>query len=121
MSPPHRRRHLSNFPSGRERRWNRRGWLVMLRARHNIFLAQPQQDSQSWLCKRKLRDLCGITRVTVCDPLATAGDEPAVGTQGTTDIELCEQGTHDQEFHQAVVSVVGIMEEGLFRRITLYL
>ncbi|CAN0193430.1 unnamed protein product [Ectocarpus sp. 6 AP-2014] len=123
MRPPQRRRHLSNFPSGRERRWKRRGWLVMLRARHQIFLAQLQQnDSQPWLCKRKLRDLCGITRVmTADDPLATAGSEPSVGAPGIADIELYEQGTYDQEFAQAVVSVAGVMEEGIFRGITLYL
>lgn len=57
----------------------------------------------------------------VDDPLATAGVEPAALTLGVTDIELCEKGYCDQEFARAVVSVVDIVEEGLFRHIILYL
>lgn len=55
------------------------------------------------------------------DPLAIAGGEPSAGTRGVTDIELCEEGKSKQEFARAVVSVVDIMEDGLFREILLFL
>lgn len=54
------------------------------------------------------------------DPLAIAGGGSSGGTQGSADIEKCEEGDLNQEFARAVVSVVDIMEEGLFRKIVLY-
>ncbi|CAB1099418.1 unnamed protein product [Ectocarpus sp. CCAP 1310/34] len=97
-----------------------RGGLCM--KGHNPISRVIMILSLAWLCERKLRDPCGITRVmTADDPLGIAGNEPSVGAQGIAGIELYEQGTYDQEFAQAVISVAAIMEEGVFCEITLYL
>lgn len=56
------------------------------------------------------------------DPIATAGGESSsAATPGVTDSELCEEGSSNWEFARAVVSVVGIVEEGIFRHIILYM
>lgn len=83
----------------------------MLQSRHQTHLAeQQQQDSQksrAWRCRWKTRYPRRITRVKIYDPLA--------------DIEQCEEGKSNQEFARAVVSVIDIMEEGVFRDIVSYL
>lgn len=124
--------YLYRFSLESKFRWAHRGWIVMLRARHQVFLAQQQQQAPKkprvWLCLRKAKDLCGITRATMENPLSTAAGEPSTGSRdadidGDIDIyvEQCEEGRSDLEFERAVVSVVGIAEEGLFRHVILYL
>lgn len=128
--------YLSQLPPEAKQRWLHRGWFVMLRVRHQIYLAQQHSVSQMsrvWLCRRNARDPRGITLAKMDDPLVTAGGERSAGTQGVIGIELCEEGNSNQEtarliegnpnseFARAVVSVIGIIEEGLFRHIVLYL
>eukprot|EP00752_Nemacystus_decipiens_P001712 g1658.t1 len=113
---------LSNFPCESKQRWRSRGWLVLLRARHQRYLARQEQRSRSWRCRRKLKHLYGITWAATNDPLDVAGVECLVGAKRTEDIaEACEEGYSHQEFARAVISVVGIVEEGLFRDIVSFL
>lgn len=92
----------------------------MVRARHQTFLAQQQQNQSPFgLLRWKSKHLvCGTT---IGDPLATAGCKPSVGTGEVASVEPCEENNTNQEFAQVVVSVVGVSEEGVFRDIVSYL
>lgn len=93
----------------------------MMRARHQAFLTQQQQGSNKWRLSRwKAKGGRGSTRKKVDGPLAIPG-EPSACTQGAADLELCEEGNSAEEFARAVVLVVDIMEEGLFREIVFFL
>lgn len=105
----------------RESKWRERGWLVILRARHQAFLIQQQPPGGSRprvrlrVCRRPGR--CPRVRFRLMgDPLETKR-----GSRGMADVDACEEGRSDREFQRIVVSVVDMREEGLFRGIVMYL
>lgn len=94
----------------------------MLQNRYEIYLTKQQEGLQtprSWRCRRKTRDPRGIARANLA---VVAGESSSAGAQGVADyIERFEEGYSNQELAKAVASVVDIKEEGLFRKIVLYL
>ena len=98
-------RRLRTLPA--YQRWLRRGWLVMMRARHNDFL---MRKGDGWLTR---------LRRFVHSPqkLAMMNTKKAA----ISDVELQELGRHDANFALAVRAAVKIEEEGLFRHIILYI
>lgn len=93
----------------------------MMRARHQRSLARPE----GYMAKlRRLRE--GRRKYSVEIPTATSGGPVRPGNQDDSDIyniELAEEGLSASRtgFRKAVVTVVEIEEEGLFRHIITYL
>ena len=122
------RAFLSQFSINSNQRWRGRGWLVLLRARHQIYLAHqqrlPQKRWRAWLWRQKLQGTHGDQRTKTADPLAIASESLLLDARLMMDVDigLCEEGlSSSQGFAQAVVSVVGINEEDLFREIVSFL
>ncbi|CAM9662701.1 unnamed protein product [Ectocarpus sp. 6 AP-2014] len=100
---------LRRFPS--QKSWQARGWLIMMRGRHRRSLAR----SKGWRARlRKLEryDEANIIKYAMRD---------FMGGQTPPEIELLEAGRLKMNFVRAVIAVVEIEEEGLFRHIISYL
>ena len=125
------------------RRWQERGWLILMRARHKRFLAR----STGWMnrlgwrrgwtvwsigCRRRH----GLSAVLAdsseaSDLLEGTEDTTGRGTGSGLDargennfdeqLQLLEAGSACSSFAWAVMTVVEIEEEGLFRNIVAYL
>ena len=100
----------------------------MLRARHQLYLAHqrrlPQKRWSAWLWRQKLQGTRGVQRAKTADPLAISGESLLQDARlmMNVDLGLCEEGlSSSQGFARAVVSVVGINEEELFREIVSFL
>ena len=99
---------VRNLPSNQL--WLRRGWLVMMRARHQGLLARRPRG---WLSRlpRPSRRPGKLTRAIVVH------DSTRV-----SDVELVEIGTDsDTSARTVVMAAVEIHEEGVFRQIVGYL
>ncbi|CAM9627792.1 unnamed protein product, partial [Ectocarpus sp. 4 AP-2014] len=100
---------LRRFPG--QKSWQARGWLIMMRARHKKSLAR----SKGWWARlRKLEryDEANIIKYAMRD---------FMGGQTPPEIELLEAGRLKMNFVRAVMAVVEIEEDGLFRLIISYL
>ena len=88
-------------------RWLRRGWLVMMRARH--LRALTRQTG----CLARLRQFFGGAK-----KLPDA--DPIIKTM-VSDVELLEMGRDGNSLAWVVFTVVELEEEGLFRHIVEHL
>ncbi|CAN0524153.1 unnamed protein product, partial [Ectocarpus sp. 8 AP-2014] len=100
---------LRTFPD--HRRWHARGWLIMLRARHQRSLAR----SRGWPVR--LRKLECYNKANI----AKYAMRNFMGDQSSPDLELLEGGRSRMNFVRAVTTVVETNEEGLFRHIIKFL
>jgi len=95
-------------------RWRDRGWLVVMRARYLRMLSAARRNG--WAAR-----LTGRSRrspeVTLFNK---ATRRKAAGRPTTSDIDV-EAGSGKREFVWAVVTVVEMEEEGLFRHVLSYL
>ncbi|CAM9349526.1 unnamed protein product [Ectocarpus fasciculatus] len=112
--PARRRRQraverLRRFPDHRS--WRARGWLIMMRARHQRSLAR----SKSWPVR--LRKLERYNEVNI----VKYAMRDFMGDQTPPEIELLEAGRTKMNFVRSVMAVVEINEEGLFRHIIKFL
>ncbi|CAM9932533.1 unnamed protein product [Ectocarpus sp. 12 AP-2014] len=93
------------------RMWHAGGWLIMMRARRQNTFARPkawpvrlrknERDNEATIIKLALRD--------------------SIGDLAPPEIELVEAGSSEMNFVRAVIAVVELNEEGLFRHIITYL
>ncbi|CAM9790486.1 unnamed protein product [Scytosiphon promiscuus] len=104
-------------------KWEHRGWLVMMRARHRRSSLRTKKSWLPWpdLLRPKQRQLTASAAVG-------STFQPGSGTQGTgagtptlSELELAEAGRSDWNFARAVTAVVEMEEEGLFRSIVTYI
>ncbi|CAM9640663.1 unnamed protein product, partial [Ectocarpus sp. 8 AP-2014] len=91
---------LLSFPG--QRRWYAGGWLIMIRTRHQRSLARPK----GWSIR--LRKLERFNEANIVHNIPP-------------EIELLEAGRSRMNFVRAVMAVVEINEEGLFRHIISFL
>ncbi|CAM9676117.1 unnamed protein product [Ectocarpus sp. 12 AP-2014] len=96
--------HLRRFPD--HRRWRARGWLIMMRARHQRSLGR----SKGWPVEQYNK--ANITKYAMRNYM---------GDQSSPELELLEAGRSRMNFVQAVMAVVETNEEGLFRHIISFL
>ncbi|CAN0287569.1 unnamed protein product, partial [Ectocarpus fasciculatus] len=100
---------LRRFPG--KKTWQARGWLIMMRARHQRSLAR----STGWrarLWKLERYDEASIIKYAMKDVMTG---------QTSPEIELLEAGRLKMNFVRTVMAVAEIEEEGLFRHIITYL
>ncbi|CAN0097783.1 unnamed protein product [Ectocarpus fasciculatus] len=100
---------LRRFPG--QTTWQARGWLIMMRARHQRSLAR----STGWrarLWKLERYDEASIIKYAMKDVMTG---------QTSPEIELLEAGRLKMNFVRTVMAVVEIEEPGLFRHIITYL
>eukprot|EP00903_Cladosiphon_okamuranus_P019194 g17653.t1 len=106
------RQHVKISTQGK---WGDRGWIVMLRTRHRKSLLR---SSTGWGLGYKFGKRKGSTTARLP---AVASVREARG-HSASDVELAEMGRSvGWDFRRAVVTVVQIEEEGLFRNIVTYL
>ncbi|CAM9730071.1 unnamed protein product [Ectocarpus sp. 6 AP-2014] len=100
---------LRRFPD--HRWWHARGWLIMLRARHQRSLAR----SRGWPVRsRKLEryNKANIEKYAL---------KSFMGDQSPPELERLEAGRSRMNFVRTVMAVVETNEEGLFRHIISFL
>lgn len=100
--------------------WQRRGWLIMMRMRHRRSLARPE----GWLARFRPRigrpRKVQYARATLASKTANMSHENVLGDLNTSGVEL-EAGKSNWNFVRAVVMMVEMGEEGLFRHVITYL
>ncbi|CAM9991916.1 unnamed protein product [Ectocarpus fasciculatus] len=100
---------LRRFPG--QNTWQARGWLIMMRARHQRSLARcTGWRARFWKLERY--DEASIIKYAMKDVMTG---------QTSPEIELLEAGRLKMNFVRTVMAVVEIEEEGLFRHIITYL
>lgn len=92
----------------------------MMRSRHQGFVTR----NEGWLARltshgRRTPKLTNADETTTFKPSTT--DQIDTADQSASDIQELEEGRSKASFVQAVVTVVEIAEEGLFRHIITYL
>ncbi|CAM9439358.1 unnamed protein product [Ectocarpus fasciculatus] len=100
---------LRRFPG--QTTWQARGWLIMMRARHQRSLARST-DWRARLWKLERFEETSIIKYAMKDVMT--GQTPP-------EIELLEAGRLRMNFVRTVMAVVEIKEPGLFRHIITYL
>ncbi|CAM9662563.1 unnamed protein product [Ectocarpus sp. 6 AP-2014] len=101
---------LRRFPG--QNSWQARGWLIMMRARHERSSSARSKGWQTSLRELECYDEANIIKYAMRD---------FMGGQTPPEIELLEAGRLKMNFVQAVIAVVETHEEGLFRHIITYL
>ncbi|CAN0533765.1 unnamed protein product [Ectocarpus sp. 8 AP-2014] len=101
---------LRRFPG--QKTWQARGWLIMMRARHQGSSSARSKGSRARLRKLERYDEASIITYAMRD---------FMGGQTPPDIELLEAGKLKMNFVRTVIAVGEIKEEGLFRHIISYL
>ncbi|CAN0505041.1 unnamed protein product [Ectocarpus sp. 12 AP-2014] len=100
---------LRRFPD--HKRWRARGWLIMLRARHQRLLAR----SKGWPIRLRKLERYNMPNI------AKYATRNFMGDQSSPELELLEAGRSRMSFVRAVMAVVEINEEGLFHHIIKFL
>lgn len=94
--------------------WSERGWLILLRRRHERSLARPEGR----LAKFRQRIFRGPRKLAYTG--TTSGGRNT--SSSVVEVDLEEGGcSSDWGLVRTVVTVVEIQEEGLFRHIVTYL
>lgn len=100
--------------------WQARGWLIMMRARHQGCLARPEgRLARFRQCVQSPQKLKYSSETLISNSM-TASDGVLLGNLSTSEVEL-EAGSSNGNLVQAVLMVVEIEEEGLFRHVITYL
>ncbi|CAN0254444.1 unnamed protein product [Scytosiphon promiscuus] len=104
-------------------KWEHRGWLVMMRARHRRSLLRTKKSWLPWpnLLRPEQRQLNASAAVSSAFQPRSGTRATGAGTPALSEFELAEAGGFDRNFAQAVTAVVEMEEEGLFRSIVTYL
>ncbi|CAM9790555.1 unnamed protein product [Scytosiphon promiscuus] len=104
-------------------KWEHRGWLVMMRARHRRSLLRTKKNWLPWpdLLWPKQRQLTASAAVGSTFQPGSGNQGTGAGTPALSELELAEAGRSDRNFAQAVTAVVEMEEEGLFRSIVTYI